>query len=399
MKFKKFNKKTYPEALFELSQQQIFFLSTHNWKAVNICLFRIAQLQYSFEKNEEALEALTQSTYYAKQMKQSLYNHKHLKVKILVALHYSEGKVTWKAAYRILKKIECINDEDLLWAALVLVKNSMIGEAEAMLGRSSSAGAEELQLFVEAVIAGEHGMIKTSAEKLFETISLKKYYNPIVRRMCICELQNIFPEENIEKMLFVKEFYNEIVVVNEYSEFLDENIIEACKIGTNKLINRLNPGDMLSYCWFNREMHVLCELIDAKAYKKTIKSCITISYDTHTKVKLFDAIAEGILRFSVENHRKIDTRLSFEIQVDKVANRFMLIVCSGKDSSTTHTISTINRLIKETNAKFVVLGMNCSDKSKITLKKLVSGTRSAKCYFCTSPTDLNSYFLKIRNMF
>ena len=399
IKFRKDTEKEFSEALLQHCQELVFFKSFYNWKAISVCLYKISDLLYNNDKNEEALDYIIKSMNYAKKFKVNTNQHKILLVKILISLYYIEEKNIWKEALKILKKTKANDDHFKLISIIVYAKNDLLDEAEFEFSQVKATTLEELYRFVSGLLMHCNGDKKTAAAAYFETLGLKKYYDPFIRRMCLFELNSIFSKNIIEKALNSKNYYNEIVIINEYTDHLDSDIIELGKKNAVKLMKRLNSSDKLSYCWFNSDFNVLFELNCIENNTKWLQQSILQTYDYGTKSRLFDALSEGILRFSITNNHELNTSCFFDENIVKSSHKFILTLVSGNDCSRYNTLPKIIKLFKSKDIVLVIIGVNCSEDSKKILTMLVNNVKSAKCFFSENNKKVSYYYKKILKLF
>ena len=219
----------YSEQLWEYSQEIVVFEKLQHWKSACKAFRKIAELQFFNNFNHEALKNIANSVRISKRMGSQWKKEKILLVEIFLDLFYEGSTDSIKDALSICISINSENPHFLMLKTIVLAKNRIIDEAENMFLGLSQGADPELKDFVAGVLLKQRKLSKRAAKTFFFTLTLQKYYNPSVRKWCRAELQSLFPNENIEKTLKNQEFYNEVVILCENSQFVDPEFFEIYK--------------------------------------------------------------------------------------------------------------------------------------------------------------------------
>ena len=343
-----------------------------------------------YEKNDEALESVLKSMKYAQQLQLDNYKHKELLIKIYMAIYYYQKTDTWKLSLNVVNKTLNINK---IIATVVYAKNLLVDKAKMMLLMAEKTDVEEFYKFGKAVLVQTQGNLQNAAKLYIKTLTIKKFYDPLIRKMCIFELNQIFSEKIIEKVLTSKEYINEVVVILELSEYITDEIITVCKKQTNKLIDKLSPEDKLSFCYFNEDIYVLSELLVIDRHKNILKNSILNAFDIFGRAKLFDALGAGISRF----YKNKPKGLSLNKEIE--SHKLIVLVCSGADSSKKYNLSKVIKKFQSTRINLVIIGIKCFQDSKILIQTLIENIKISKFFDCESTKDVILSFQKIRNLF
>jgi von Willebrand factor type A domain len=393
VKFRKPQGGQYLDLLFESAHQYTFFKEVHNWEAVIICLYRISKLQYLNYQNQEAIESIQKSIIYAQQLRIKTVKLKKLMLQILISMYYTDQKDTWADCLSIVKTIKDTNQYTNLVFALVYAKNQKRAKALYYFAKASGDKHPELYRFAKGFLAQIDGHLKIAAGLYLEALGLKKYIDPFIKTMCTYELNGIFNKDIINS-IDTSNTIKEVVVLLEFSDLISENLNSMCRNQVCKFLDRMKYNDRFCFCWFNDEVHVLCELIDV-SNRNTIKNSIVNQYLYQGKVRLIDAIGQGVVRFNKRPLEKF-AGIFCDRGFSNESHKLMVLVCSGQDHSKKYNVSDIAKLLKSNRIGLIIVLYRCLDTEKFDSLTSLSQT---KCFYCETVQDIINSFRKIKNLF
>lgn len=385
----------YSQQLCEYSQEIVVFEQLQYWKSACKAFRKVAELQFFNNFNIEAVKNVSNSVRISKRMGSQWKKEKILLVEIFLDLFYEGNIDSIKDALSICLTVNSENPHFLMLKIIVLTKNGIIDEAEDMFLGLSQGADPELKDFVAGVLLKHKKLSKRAAKTFFFTLTLQKYFNPKVRKWCKAELQSLFPNENIEKTLKNQEFYNEVVVVCENSQFVRPEFFEIYKKQIPKVLKVLEQHDLVSLYLFGQGVTQLCPLIPIQPHINLLKNCLKRITISGTQPKMLKCLNQAITQLSVPSAQN-DT-LDWLLPSDsKVPHKLIILLATGQDYSKTKLLT---EELNTNRIYLLILSMDPTPNNQGNLNNLKKKLSNCKCVFSNSASDFNKSLLRVKSLF
>lgn len=424
------------EALLYYAQGMQLFTEVHNMQGISVCARNIGRIHYSEGRLEEAVAYLQQAFNVAKEVRdqgkegsgrealeRAVLETEITLVAALLRVSEQQGKKQWNQAIDLLYDIARVYESQGLQAEytstlldiamayiqcrnLTVAKELVLSATSLILKASEDWSIppeilRERALFTEGVLLHSEGRNYEAALLFTESIETNDHFDPRVRKHSLHFLREILTSRQIDcsqidNLLQEYEIANrDVVFVVDYSASMAGIRIHRVLSNLIRFFERsLREEDRVALLTVNRVPRTAFSLTEKGRNTAFLKFQILKASEPRGGTALYDGLRQGLKQFTVsaEKPQEESELLGQETVAIVRRSKWVVALFDGEDNCSKTSQKRVKKLLANSGANLVFLGLFLSPEGREMGKSLCDATPKGLFLDCSSLPELDTSF-------